>query len=77
MIGGMDRYRQLSEDFLARHLAAARQAKRTFRRGVTEDNPEPERPPQAVLGRPGGVVPALVPIKQKKITPGWRSCGFL
>src|SRR5712691_6580870 len=66
MIDGMDRYRQLFEDFLACHLASSRQARRTFRRGVTEDNPKPERPPQAVLGRPGGVVPVLVPIGKKK-----------
>jgi len=74
MIGGVDRYRQLFEDF---HLAASRQAKRTFRRGVVEEvNPEPERPPQAVLGRPGGVVPVLVPIGKIKKTPGLQVVRF-
>ena len=47
----------ITGSFLKTFWPVTLQAKRTFGRGVTEDNPEPERPPQAVLGRPGGVVP--------------------
>jgi hypothetical protein len=64
MIDGMDRCRQLFGDFLVCHPAASRQAKRTFRRGVTEDTVTLNQRGQ--LGRPGGVVPDLVPIEKKK-----------